>query len=686
MTGLPTLKVEVEFTDGVWTDLTSSINLARSEIVATRGRSSQSDDGQPGTFSCTFENMTGDLTPDNPAGTYYPNVVPGKRLRYTVGAVVRFYGRIISWDPSYTGNADGDSVVAVSARDTLGDLAATRLRSGLWYEQQADAPFAQYGLDGTVLVESSGNNRPAMVPVVMGEGGTLSLAATPDVPFNDGPVAVFETPSAADNTYLHGFIGATTFIKTLSARVLVRKANTTAYTGLVSVGNNDSLAIAVEAKLGPNGRPLLRARWGDASVPVNAAVENVEIPFDTWVHVAITTSGSVLTFYLDGVSQGTATATGSPGMPLYGVYVGTGGAPDVVCAVADVAVYSGTALTTERIQAHAHATAPRARESVGERVARVCGYIGLTPGGSIQGKTLAGQPFGGRYALEVLQEAVRGDTRLLYDQGGLVVYRQDDHPTTPAVTYDAEADLDGPPTWTRTGQGRAATQTAESYTAGVATATDDGAPVATNGSTITTALAYIEDVAAVAQRAVAEARDARLRLSRLVVDLVTAENAVTADTQTLALGDLVRVDGLPTGILGWTYMDGYLLGSTERASIGSYVVEMDLEAADAPVDGRFGVAAGGRFGTDGTATVGTLTSSGTTVVITSAGTPFTTAAGSYPLDVDIDGERVTLNNAPASSTSPQTFTGVTRGVAPSVARAHSAGESVDVWRAARFTT
>jgi hypothetical protein len=60
-----------------------------------------------------------------------------------------------------------------------------------------------------------------------------------------------------------------------------------------------------------------------------------------------------------------------------------------------------------------------------------------------------------------------------------------------------------------------------------------------------------------------------------------------------------------------------------------------------------------------------------------------TSAGDYPLDLDLNGERVTITSAPAGGTSPRTVT-VTRGVAPTVARAHSAGEAIDVWNAARI--
>lgn len=61
----------------------------------------------------------------------------------------------------------------------------------------------------------------------------------------------------------------------------------------------------------------------------------------------------------------------------------------------------------------------------------------------------------------------------------------------------------------------------------------------------------------------------------------------------------------------------------------------------------------------------------------------TTDPAQYPLDLNINGERVTVSTAPTSCVAPQTVT-IARGIAPSVARAHSAGEGVDVWDAARW--
>jgi hypothetical protein len=80
----------------------------------------------------------------------------------------------------------------------------------------------------------------------------------------------------------------------------------------------------------------------------------------------------------------------------------------------------------------------------------------------------------------------------------------------------------------------------------------------------------------------------------------------------------------------------------------------------------------------------TITNSGTTVVIaTAAGQPtFTTVSARYPLKITIGQERITLNSAPGGASSPQTFTGVTRGVDGTPAAAQTAGAVVNLAPAA----
>ena len=183
----------------------------------------------------------------------------------------------------------------------------------------------------------------------------------------------------------------------------------------------------------------------------------------------------------------------------------------------------------------------------------------------------------------------------------------------------------------------------------------------------------------------------RLRLTEITVDLAGASNDLWAAVMALEVGDRVRVAlGSATSPLvaqyGWTYVDHWVTGWTERYARDVAEFDLLLMPADDPVEGVFDGVDRGRFGatrgsmtvTGGTA-VGT-TSTGTIVVTTTPGAPtLSTAAGAYPLSLDWSGERVTVTSPPASATSPQTLTITARGVAPSVARAHSAGEPIDVW-------
>ena len=87
----------------------------------------------------------------------------------------------------------------------------------------------------------------------------------------------------------------------------------------------------------------------------------------------------------------------------------------------------------------------------------------------------------------------------------------------------------------------------------------------------------------------------------------------------------------------------------------------------------------GRVDTAGSA-LHTGVASGTTtmVVDTTSGPTWSTNSGDYPMDISMGGERITWNTAPGGSTSPQTFTGVTRSV-NGVVKSHVAGENIDLW-------
>jgi hypothetical protein len=95
-----------------------------------------------------------------------------------------------------------------------------------------------------------------------------------------------------------------------------------------------------------------------------------------------------------------------------------------------------------------------------------------------------------------------------------------------------------------------------------------------------------------------------------------------------------------------------------------------------------------RYGSSSSTLSAGITSSATTIIL--AGTAriitvetWTTAAGRYPLDIMIGGERIRLNTPPTGSTSPQTFNGVTRSI-NGISKAHDAGEDAQIYRPTHY--
>jgi hypothetical protein len=94
MAGPDAVTVEVEFTPGVWTDLTQWVDFSQPGTIHF-GRATPFDTPQPGALSgLVLDNTDGRFTPLRQtladgitAHPYWPNVVPRKRIR--VAYVVR---------------------------------------------------------------------------------------------------------------------------------------------------------------------------------------------------------------------------------------------------------------------------------------------------------------------------------------------------------------------------------------------------------------------------------------------------------------------------------------------------------------------------------------------------------------------------------------------------------------------
>src|SRR5215472_14305295 len=149
-------KWEIEFTAGVWTDVTTDVDQ-RAQVPSMRfGRSSEFSQPQPAELTVTLRNfdrdatgaplfdanrnyIRGNYTPNDPTSPYYPNIQPRKRIRYSYNPGVqrfRFTGYIKSWAPVL---ADGARpYMQITAVDRLDQLSRVTMLSPIRQEITAD--------------------------------------------------------------------------------------------------------------------------------------------------------------------------------------------------------------------------------------------------------------------------------------------------------------------------------------------------------------------------------------------------------------------------------------------------------------------------------------------------------------------------------------------------------------------
>lgn len=143
------VKVEVEFTVGVWTDVSDYIQ-AEVETTGTFGRPTRFDDVAASTWTVTLRNGDGRFTPMNPFSPYYPNVAKGRRMRvYATWAgqtYPRFWGFITGITlPALTGV--DDATVTINATDIMGTLERKTLQSPFVEESLRQARQNAGGVD-----------------------------------------------------------------------------------------------------------------------------------------------------------------------------------------------------------------------------------------------------------------------------------------------------------------------------------------------------------------------------------------------------------------------------------------------------------------------------------------------------------------------------------------------------------
>lgn len=142
MPTVPTVTVRIAWvTDPLavtptWVDVSSVVR----EIHIKRGRKYETDKMEAGTATLLIDNRSGNYWPDNPVGSYYGYVMPGRKVnvRATYGGTTYdlFTGYIESFTPSWSGKAQIGPLMTIKCTDGLLLLSKLILNDGAGYPQE----------------------------------------------------------------------------------------------------------------------------------------------------------------------------------------------------------------------------------------------------------------------------------------------------------------------------------------------------------------------------------------------------------------------------------------------------------------------------------------------------------------------------------------------------------------------
>lgn len=697
-------KVEIEFTPGVWTDVSADVRGSR--VSVKYGRTSEFSDPAVAELSLELDDLAGNYTVRNAASPYYPNVVPRKRIRWSIqsGAVVLFTGYIKGWPPRFDGP---QRYVPITAVDRMSILEGIELLSVAAAEVNALTPAL-----GVYLGDAAGSSSAALAPRTTGllsrtslsiryqgtAGGTLTFGSSIDeAPWLDTWAAFAGHPNGTITDGCPSIripydeVGPGPF----AIAIAFKLDSSTSVTDHVLYASKTYAALSAVVSAG------VLSVWNGA-VPVTAACSS-----DVLHTLVVSFDGSsLMTVYLDGVSIGTAVA--AVGIASTDIYLagpdqaGRWGGRFQMGMLATFFIATPAMVTAYDNAVRLGCTS----EHSGDRVARILGYAGVnwaTEGYVMAGKQLMGPAvLGGKSAAEALRDVA------VTEGGGAVVYVRPDgkmafldrtfrNPGAPVMTIDAEGDLNGDAFQPEYDDANVVNDVTVTREGGLAQQVTDAASIAAfQRSTDSVTVYPATDVAALqlAQDRLSRNAWPALRIPKLAVDLVTATTAgLYAALANLAIGARVRLSGITTtrnGVVLFPLpsIDEYVEGWSIDSDADTFDLSMDVTAADAPARGIWDDTTYGRWQPDpGSMTLQSSITAGATslAVVTSGSSPtFSTTGGDYPLQIRIDEEVLTVSSAPGGSSSPQTLT-VTRGQAGTIAAAHAAGAQITLYPLSTWT-
>lgn len=679
MTGLPAgLKLELGIgTAGAYVDVSADVDAMAGAGIRI-GRTSEFAVPSAGTLQFTLINDVncstgqGSYTPGRQvlydgvtAHPYYPMIAVrvNVRLTYTISATTynRFVGTVNAWQPLLVANGMVPRVL-IQSSDVLNRLSRITLQSVVLSEMLYDSPTYLWPLTdaagSTSAAEAHGG--PALIGSQLPTFGAAGPGTASSAEFgNSQKLRAAITPPVGAHT-----IEMAIYIASLPSYFQPIDSSSAAFGVFFN-----SLFV------GSTATPLTLNAWHHLATAIAADGSSVLY----WDGVAIDTPGAG--------SSGTMGSTFAIGDTFFHA----SGTLDARIAYVGI---TPTQLSAARVASHAAAVLDYAGDTTGTRISRYLTLAGLTSAGwnLDPGVAVVGSyPQAGKTILQACQDMA------VTEGGGAVFYATPDgkarfadrnyrNSTTPVMTVDAGADLDSgtfQPSLDDLTLVNSATVSRINGAVTLSTQTyTNAASALAEGLTSTTLTSYATSdtqALSLAGYAVASQATPRYRLSKVAIDLLTATSAgLYAALASVQIGSRIRVTNLDGTAAPLPTVDLIVEGWSESISGDSYMIVLDTSPADNPPRGFADTLRAAPV--PGNMTLNTtITRTGTTILIANSdGFFMTTTPGSYPFRIKIEEEEITLNGVPGGSSSPQTFTGCTRGANGTFAAAHTSGAVISL--------
>lgn len=732
---LLSLTVEL-FYDGVWNAVTSDVYI-RDGIKISRGRGDRANKADPSTLNLTLKNGTGRYSFRNPASPLFGKIGPNTPIRVVKGGGERFLGEISSsapkWTEDKTTGVRGDAWVEIEAAGILRRIGqgvqpvTSSLKtfylgtSPVTYWALTDGPGSTTGAPTSGTYKGSSIHRQFGTAVFSFGVGTLADYLPLTLRIND-------TDPAAGNDQLIGFCYGSSTAPNALAMDFTYKCDQEIVPGTMSATPNAfTMSLTdVDASTGISNTWDLISRhdgvnddWqlqltvNDPAGPINTFILADSAPLaaitDTELHhvrLKLAQNGANVdyTVSVDGATVITGTRntqTLRRATSVRIIYGRTSNTTEALMCLGHVAVWE----TTANIPVLADtvlAVFGFAGEKAGRRIQRLCGEAGVVfdvGGFDLDNTQPMGLQFTDQFSAQ-LDEIEQTDRGLIFEPlilGSSLALsyrpRASLYGQSPIITLNYEAGHVAPPfepvdddQGTRNdvfAQRREGGTFNATLTSGALSVLDPPNGVGRYKDEVQVNVQTDGMLEGVAWWLLHEGTVDAARFPRVTVNMA-APVTLPALLLSVNIGDLIRIQAGPkladhAGI--YDDIDLIVLGYTETMNAVEHVLTFNCTPAAPYAIAKYGT---DRFDTQGSELASGVTATATSLSVaqsTGSNTLWTTDVTTFPFDIIVAGERMTVTNI-SGATSPQTFT-VTRSV-NRVVKAQSAGASVRLFKTPRY--